>query len=375
MRIAISAGHGLGTAGKQTWDIDGSFMHEHEFNREVANYLKSELAEHEVIFSHWSYGDLDRPLADRCAIANDFKADIFISIHANAAPGPEGIWHPASGIETYYYPTSSKGIKLAECIQNSVISNTQRLDRKIFAKRYHVLKYTKMPAILIECGFMTNQEEASLLISDAYRKNIAHAISEGVKNYEYGILYYDEVKPLQLNTWKGNKKPGSLTSYKNFINGMFFSWTGALFDWCIQDEKILSSRRPWNKKSKGTLIIYNDGKVFLEQVKDVAPSNVHMAIQGVSLSGNVLENMKKEGWLSDVNRSCIRSGIGQFSSGNLCIITIRGTLEDLQKVFIKLGCLKALGLDAGDSTARCRDGKMLIDTTRKMKNIIYWEVI
>jgi len=118
-------------------------------------------------------------LGDRVKIANNVKADIFISIHCNAA-----ISNKANGIETLYYPGSDKGKILAKEIQNTLIDKLNRTDRGIKTRPdLFVLKYTSMPAVLIECGFITNAEERKLLTADRYRNDIAAAISDGVGEY------------------------------------------------------------------------------------------------------------------------------------------------------------------------------------------------
>jgi N-acetylmuramoyl-L-alanine amidase len=118
-------------------------------------------------------------LGDRVKIANDVNTDIFISIHCNAASS-----NKANGIETLYYPGSDKGKILAGVIQHSMIDKLNITDRGFKARPdLFVLKYTSMPAVLVECGFITNLEESELLITDKYRNDIAAAISDGVGEY------------------------------------------------------------------------------------------------------------------------------------------------------------------------------------------------
>ncbi|WP_337102312.1 N-acetylmuramoyl-L-alanine amidase [Paenibacillus sp. YIM B09110] len=178
MKIVIDAGHGLQTAGKRCPDDS---MREFAFNSVVARYVRDTLAEYEgvtVKFSHDDTGAVDVALADRVKIANDWNADVFVSIHANAAG--DG-WSTAAGIETYTSNgASATSGKMAAAVQKRLIAQTARKDRGVKREDFYVIAKTKMPAILVEAGFMTNAEEASLLKTGAYRKKCAAAIVEGL---------------------------------------------------------------------------------------------------------------------------------------------------------------------------------------------------
>jgi len=112
--------------------------------------------------------DRDVPLRERTDRANKWGADLFVSIHANAAG--EG-WSTAQGIETYVYTTRPPAaVALANAVQRHLIRTTGRPDRGVKSADFHVLRETRMTAILIECGFMTNKQECELLKSDDYRR-------------------------------------------------------------------------------------------------------------------------------------------------------------------------------------------------------------
>jgi N-acetylmuramoyl-L-alanine amidase len=182
MLIVIDAGHGPNTPGKRT--PDGS-MKEYEFNSAVANYLRDELAKYENVRVHFTHSDReDVPLKRRTDEANRLKADLFVSIHANAAGAD---WSSAEGIETYVYKTRPReAVALAEKVQAQLVSATGRKNRGVKTADFHVLRETHMTAILVECGFMTNREEAALLKSDDYRRKVACAIAKGVAE-QYGL--------------------------------------------------------------------------------------------------------------------------------------------------------------------------------------------
>jgi len=180
MKMAIDAGHGFDTPGKRT--VDG--MKEYEFNRAVANEMKKLLMKYEgvtVLFTHSDQRDV--PLNERTTKANQEKVDVFISIHANAH-GNGLQWTSAEGIETYVYTTKpKKATRLAQMVQNQLISSTKRKDRGVKAANFHVLKATSMTAILCECGFMTNKEEAALLQTSSFRLTCAKAIVDAIVKY------------------------------------------------------------------------------------------------------------------------------------------------------------------------------------------------
>jgi N-acetylmuramoyl-L-alanine amidase len=179
MKIVVDAGHGFETEGKRT--PDG--MREYEFNREVARIAKAELQQYKNVEVYFTHADeRDVPLSIRTDRANQLKADVFVSIHANAFGS--GGWNQASGIETYVHPTASaKNVELAKAVQKRLVTLTGRRDRGIKTANFHVLRETTMPTILTECGFMTNQEEATLLQTSAYRKKCAQAIVSGLVTF------------------------------------------------------------------------------------------------------------------------------------------------------------------------------------------------
>lgn len=177
-KIVIDAGHGPLTAGKRCPDDS---MREFAFNSVVARYVRDGLAAYESVvtkFTHDDTGSRDVPLEERVKVANDWGADVFVSIHANAAGDT---WSTAAGIETFTSKVASATSgKLAAAVQRALISATGRKDRGVKTEDFYVVAKTKMPAILVEAGFMTNAEEAALLKTDAYRKKVAAAIVAGI---------------------------------------------------------------------------------------------------------------------------------------------------------------------------------------------------
>ncbi len=121
-KIAIDAGHGYNTPGKRT--PDGS-MREWEFNSAVATLVQDELQNYEGVETlrvDDPTGKTDVPLKTRTDKANAWKADVYVSIHANAAGSG---WNSAEGIETYVYTSKPKeAMTLAANVQNRLIRET-----------------------------------------------------------------------------------------------------------------------------------------------------------------------------------------------------------------------------------------------------------
>lgn len=108
---------------------------------------------------------------------NKSGADLFISVHCNSFSVDS-----AHGVESLYYPTSTKGKKLAECVQKGLLSKTGLFNRGCKMRRdLHVLKATKAPAVLVECAFISNPEEERLLKNKP--EVFAQGIADGIEKY------------------------------------------------------------------------------------------------------------------------------------------------------------------------------------------------
>ncbi|AFM41216.1 N-acetylmuramoyl-L-alanine amidase [Desulfosporosinus acidiphilus SJ4] len=118
--------------------------------------------------------DLNR----RVSLASSNNADVFISIHANSFPSRK-----TYGMETYYHQESLTGKILAEQIQEHLIKLQPDNTRKAKSGDYYLLNQTKMPAVIVEVGFMSNPRERKLLLTDGYRNSIAAAIADGIAGY------------------------------------------------------------------------------------------------------------------------------------------------------------------------------------------------
>jgi N-acetylmuramoyl-L-alanine amidase len=176
-KIGIDDGHGYETAGKRT--PDG--YRENYFNEKVKKFLIPELKRNGFSYVDCSPMTSDNSLQDRCNRANNANVNIFVSIHANAYG--EGNWNSADGVETYYYPGSSSGKKLATLVQNELLKGTKQDNRGVKSADFYVLRKTTMTAILVEAAFMTNKKEADLLKKESFQKETAKDICRGICKY------------------------------------------------------------------------------------------------------------------------------------------------------------------------------------------------
>ena len=176
-KVFLDAGHG----GKDPGAL-GNGLKEKDINLSVTLKVGNILTNHGVNVDYSRTTDTFLELADRAKKANDFKADIFVSIHCNAAENVN-----AKGVETYNYPNSTNGAKLAKSIQDSIISSkVYTANRGTKTANFAVLRLTNMPAALVEMAFITNAEDTNILKSK--QDELAIAIAKGILNY-LGIKY------------------------------------------------------------------------------------------------------------------------------------------------------------------------------------------
>jgi N-acetylmuramoyl-L-alanine amidase len=127
--------------------------------------------------------DVFIPLHRRVSIANKTKAVLFASIHYNSSSSAE-----AHGIEVFYHGGSDakrmqQSRKLAGSVLTELLSQTEAHSRGVKSGNFHVIRETSMPAILIEGGFMTNNDERTHLRDKRYLEKVAKGIAQGIDKY------------------------------------------------------------------------------------------------------------------------------------------------------------------------------------------------
>jgi N-acetylmuramoyl-L-alanine amidase len=125
--------------------------------------------------------DVFVPLPVRSAIANAERNAIFVSIHYNASPRSG-----AHGVETY--SENNRGAVLAARIQRQIIHLVSTENRGVRSAEYYVLRHCRLPAVLVECGFLTNPSEAQLALTSEYRQRIAEQIAAGIIEQQHSAF-------------------------------------------------------------------------------------------------------------------------------------------------------------------------------------------
>lgn len=182
--VVIDAGHGGIDPGK----VGINRALEKDINLAIARKVKRylELSDVEVIMTREGEEGLYRPedsnkkvqdMKNRVALIDSSGADLAVSIHQNSYSEEY-----VKGAQVFYYATSLQGKEIAETMQRTL---AQTLDsgnhREAKANdSYYLLKKTKTPIIIAECGFLSNSEEAGLLIDEAYQDRVAWAIHLGI---------------------------------------------------------------------------------------------------------------------------------------------------------------------------------------------------
>ena len=170
--IVIDAGHG----GNDTGALRGSTL-EKDLTLKIALKVRDCLKEKglkNIILTR--YDDKTLSLDERVQISNNKEADIFVSIHINASVKSE-----INGIETHYY--TDNGYNVAKIIHKELMNNVDAMDRGLFKSKFYVINHTEAPAVLLELGFISNEQERSSLNSEKRQMDSAQAIADGIVNY------------------------------------------------------------------------------------------------------------------------------------------------------------------------------------------------
>jgi len=179
--ILIDAGHGGYDPGK----VSGSTQ-EKTINLAIAQKLQTylEQADATALMTRVDDSDLANSkksdMRTRKMTADTSNADIFVSIHQNSYPSGS-----VKGAQVFYFNHSDNSKRLAQCIQNELKSFIDNDNKREVTENssYYVLKNTSMPAVIVECGFLTNATEKSSLQDPDYQDRIAWAIYMGIVDY------------------------------------------------------------------------------------------------------------------------------------------------------------------------------------------------
>lgn len=174
--IVIDAGHG----GKDPGAVNGKY-NEKSIVINVAKGVQAKLQSQGARVIMTRTGDTYPTLSDRVDITKNSYAEVFVSIHANAAGAS------ASGAETFYNTSKNENgtesSELAKEIQKQIVALADMNDRGAKNQEFYVIKNQNIPSVLVELGFITNSNDLSKLVSSQYQELYAEAIYRGIKNY------------------------------------------------------------------------------------------------------------------------------------------------------------------------------------------------
>ncbi|WP_274422070.1 N-acetylmuramoyl-L-alanine amidase [Blautia sp. XA-2221] len=185
--IAVDPGHGGGDPGM----IGVDNLKEKGINLEIARKLERVLTEkgYRVVMTRKEDQGLYDPSAlnkkaqdmqRRIALLEEVSPVLTVSIHQNSYSDPS-----VRGPQVFYYESSQEGKKLAQAVQ-------EEMNQKLLPQRprqikgntsYYLLKRSKGTLVIVECGFLTNPEEAELLQKEEYQQKVAGAVADGIESY------------------------------------------------------------------------------------------------------------------------------------------------------------------------------------------------
>lgn len=185
--VVIDAGHGGFDPGKV--GINGAL--EKDINLAIAKKVKQflEAEDVEVVMTReteaglYEESDSNKKVQDmkkRISIIEETEPDVTVSIHQNS-------YHEeyVHGAQVFYYAASEGGKQLAQILQKRLIEGVDKDNTRVEKANdsYYLLKKTSSPIVIVECGFLSNGEEADALTSDLYQEKLAWAIHLGILQY------------------------------------------------------------------------------------------------------------------------------------------------------------------------------------------------
>ncbi len=190
--VVVDAGHGVPDEGAES----SRGIAEAEINLKIALKLQNLLeqsgttviltrSDENAIYDIDSKTLKQKKISDirnRVKIGNESQADIFVSIHLNKIPETQ-----YDGWQTFYKDGNTDGAKLAKAIQTNLNETIQRENNRVpkTIDNVYIIKHVEIPTTIVECGFLSNQEEEKLLLEDEYQNKLAWGIYNGIIDYFY----------------------------------------------------------------------------------------------------------------------------------------------------------------------------------------------
>lgn len=177
--VVVDAGHG----GKDSGAYRRYGPPEKMVALDVAQRLEKKLRESQIKTVMVRNSDVFIPLNDRVAIENKEKNAVFVSIHFN-----DSRTRRAKGFETYYH--SGASVDLANRIQQKLVTIPNSSNGGVHTANFRVLRLASCPAVLVECGYLSNRAEANEARDWEYRELLADRIAEAIVEERYGSGVY-----------------------------------------------------------------------------------------------------------------------------------------------------------------------------------------
>lgn len=191
--VVIDPGHGGKDSGTWSKSRKGPQVLEKNAALDVGKRLNDKLRADGFKTVMTRRSDVFVELNDRARISNAQTNAIFVSIHFNDSPK-----RAIHGVETYYFSNASIG--MARKIANS-LNTVPGLDvRSVKHANFRVLKRNEYPAVLVECGFLSNSAESKRISTAAYRQQIADKIADAIYQQRYGTTVRKQPEPVQSST-------------------------------------------------------------------------------------------------------------------------------------------------------------------------------
>jgi N-acetylmuramoyl-L-alanine amidase/PKD repeat protein len=217
IKVYIDAGHGGMDPGAVRFGLN-----EKDANLDIALRLKSKLEANgfEVVMTRTN--DAYSTLDERVEKANSSGADIFLSVHNNAA-----LSEYAHGTETYWCANGVTGSsQLAGYIQNNLVKQISRANRGVKTANFRVIKNTRMPAALVECAFVSNPTEAELLKTSEFKEKIVLGLYNGIVAFAKGLDRSSESSSSESSSSGSSSSESSGSSSENYSDSSGKETTG-----------------------------------------------------------------------------------------------------------------------------------------------------
>lgn len=403
MKIFIDAGHN--PTGADT-GAAGNGLSEAAVTFSIAQQLKPllEAAGHSVKLSRSSAdarlgASVSESLSKRCALANSWGADLFVSVHCNAGGG--------RGTEVYAYGSSGAGAAYAQKIQSAIVKRLGTADRGVkYSQSFAVLRGTSMPAVLVETAFIDNPSDAALLRTRT--ADFAAAICAGITGQEQGAaatvakessaveqtvmqlpeqVFVQELTPAQFSI-RVCDCPKRSVQAESYFNAGFFTMEASGNTIPVGNlasgGQILSQAKDnpgWiNVAGHKLTTVYTttDGRCGLVQTDDLSRiPNLKEAVSGIPvIVGGAWvspEQIRAEGYFGNETYDTWHGFLG-IRGGNLVYVAMKCGFSAMCWSLAALGIHDAIKLDGGGSFI-LRNGRELAGTgeNRRIHNVGVWQ--